>query len=282
MLTNHELVRFYAGIIALLGILMVKTVRKLIWSATRFFLTSSLFIIFILFLVYSFLLVRIAHSIGIWKPEFIIDTFLFLFTLVVPFSFQLTKRDFSSNLFSKFVNIFIKGSVFIGLYMGLTSFSIRVEILLFTCSALIQFIALVFWYANYRTKRRSELPSGLLVFFGIVNLLVVTFNFAHMLASANFYDEILKFTMLIWLPAGLYPFVYFIAYYSHISNIYSRIRMKKYETGLRIKIGFAVFVGLRGKLNFARAFEDEYQYDFPQLNSYNDARRFLTDFRRSL
>lgn len=282
MLTNHELVRFYVGIVVLVGILTIKSVRKLIWSTLKFFLTSNLFVLLILFVAYSFLLIHIANLIGIWKPAFIIDTFLFLFTLVVPFSFQLTKRDFSRNLFSKFIKIFMKGSVLIGLYLGLTSFSIGTEIILFTCSALIQLIALILWYSNNESKSPSELPRGLFVFLGIVNLLFVTFNFTHMLKSANFDDVILKFAMLIWLPVGLYPFVYITAYYSHISNIYSRMRMMKYATGLRIKIGFALFVGLRARLNYAQIFEDRYQYDFPQLNSYITARRFLIEFRRAL
>jgi hypothetical protein len=246
----------------------------------RSFVVWKIQLPFLLYLAYTFLVITIAASIGLWKPELLKETLLVVCTVGIPMLFSANKITQGSKLVRDAVRAAVGGAAIMGGYVNLAPLPLLGELLLqpfvFILSAVV-----VISRKNADQWRLQKLTQWLLTIVGVGLLTYSTSVIVSIWSMEIFRSEAEKFGVSVWLPIALIPFIYVFSFIMHSEVILITLPFLNNGRKPPLSVQVACLLGLRFSTKLASGLAGPWRGQIARAAGFKDAWAVMGDFRNA-
>ena len=283
MMTNREIATLILIGLVIVWALTRADVRKSFREVIRALFNRSIVTMLLLYLAYSGLVVWLALLVGAWSMDLLKDTILIALTVGFPMVFNATSISDGGSLTRKTVRDVLGLSAILVFYVNLTSLSIIGELVIQTVASFAVMMSVFAKHQGGKSLVIARFMDGLLVVIGLFLLAVTT---AELVNGWPNIEELagIGFTlaMSIWLPLGLLPFIYVLAFYAACESLFVALKFFNDRKTPRWKARMAILLGFRGSVRYASNFTGHWRYEIASLTTYPEARRVMGEYRSSV
>lgn len=228
-----------------------------------------------LFAAYFAGLVGIAERAGLWDPSLLKETLAWFIVSGILLLFRFTETYRKPGFVGRTFWSLVKGSALVEFFIGLTSFSFGVELLLLPA-----IIVLSVFAAFARTKAEytpvKKLAEGLLGFLGLVLIVATLGSLIGQWEALDKSRLALSFALPFWATGGSLPFVFFFGLYANYQQVFSPIdRTAAHDRRARWRAKAAVLRTFHLRNRALGTFPPYAAMELAQTKSWGEARRFI-------
>lgn len=284
-LSNRELA---TGILLLAGLALIlilpswrRSIGPSLADLVRTLLARQLLLLFALYAIYTAALVLLAAKVGAWDTTLLKDTiFIWLF-----FGFPLLMNAHEMRSGERFLRAstskILGVGAFLAFYVGLEPLPVWAELLLQPFAALLAGIAAVGHHNDDPDHQRvARFLDGLLGLLGLALIAHTTWQAVHTWDGKRLAEVGTIFGLGIWLGFALVPFMYVVAYFMRIEQIWVVLPFFNDRQPPPRRVLLALVVGLRMRVYHASRFDGPWRRQLSQTTTLRAALTVLRKFRR--
>ena len=283
--SNREIA---TGILIVLGVVLLLVLPKTrpaflkgVANVAKAAFQWKLLLLFGLYFAYAIMLVAFANTQGWWDASLLSVTILTILVTGFPIFMSANNFKTGSELVRKVVLEVIGVSALLIAYLNLGSLPIWGELILQL--ALFPLVVLAaFASATAGGKKVARFFEIVLGLIGIGLLITTTAIVIHEAKTLDWIQEFKAFTISVWLPLALIPFVYVVALLMQIEMGLVRLKLHNNHERPPLRTRWAFVVGLRGSLRYASRFSGTWITGMSAQRNFRGGLRFMRTYREAV
>ena len=278
MLTNRELATAIWILVSVAAVVAVPRARNLLARPLQEVLTAVtkpklLGVFGILFLWCAFF-ICLATLLGVWDLSLIKDSIIIVVVVGIPLLFKSVVQNSGTMILRDVVWGTFRPTAILVFYLNLESLQLWAELI-----AIPLFTVLAILHAATGMKPEWKQAQGcigiLLGFLGVGLLIWTMVLTVQHLGQTDWMAVLMGFTLSLWLPLIMFPYLYASAFYAASET---DLTMLRFMNDAPKRVQLAVFLGLHFSLKWAVSFRGK-EYQVGRLNTFRDARQAMRNFR---
>jgi hypothetical protein len=248
--------------------------------AKAFFVAKTLLVVFA-YLLYTAGIAALASSMGAWHFDLLKDTLIITFFVGFPIVMNASDIRTGETLIRKVIRDTVGVSVILAFYLNIEPLPLWGELLLqpsITFSVLMAAVA----QREEKTKKTATFFNVLIAITGMGLFVYTTVQIALNWQSYDLSQLLSTFTLSIWLPVLLMPFVYVLAFVMHCEMILVRLPFFNDKKKSKLRARWALLAGLRFSTHLASSFNGIWLRRIAQARGFQEGLRVMQEFRKSL
>lgn len=283
--SNREIA---TGILIALGLILVvvfpKTRRaflKGIVDVLKALFQWKLLLLFALYFLYAIALVVVAKTQDWWDTSLLSVTTLTVVVTGIPVFMNANNYTTGSELVRKVVFEVVGLSALLVTYLNLGEFPIWGELIL---QVVLFFLVALVTIA----PRNSETRVGVRLLEIVLSLVVIgllistTVTVLSGTKSFDWLQELKAFTLSVWLPITLIPFVYVAALFMSTEQALVRLKIHNNRHHPALRVRWALILGFRGSLRYANSFNGLWIVDMASQQTFRSGLSFMGKYRKAV
>ncbi len=284
-LTNRELasviiVAVFIGMFALTPQLRRHVGSSFIDMLRMFFVWKIQLLLFLYF-AYALALVFVARKLGAWEWGLLKDTLIIVIFIGVPLLFSIDKVKDRTKFVREVARDVAGVSALVIFYLNLGSLPLWGELLLQPFIILLSVVAVV---AHYQPEHRAvgKLAETVL---GIIGFSLLAYTTKLVISTWNgdtLSNAIASFTLSVWLPIALIPFVYIFVFIMLSETILTTLTFVNDKKKPKLRVRIACIWGLHFSTQLASDFTGRWRGQLARSTGFCETHRTMKDFRQAV
>lgn len=224
MPNNREIVSAALVLALVVAVLLYAPSRRLVPGLLRHALNPAILVPIALYVAYAFGLLRLARAIGLWTSGMWWGTGLVVIAGMGLLAGHFLREDHTTGLVRAVVRDTFGTTVLVVIYVNTTPFSLIAEVLLQVVATFLVVLRTVA-VSQENGKSVARVLSVALALIGLVMIWHATVALTDGTAADSWATVWRIAAMALWYPVGLFPFLYFFAYFAAAEVAGSRVRI---------------------------------------------------------
>lgn len=283
--TNRELASTILAVVFVSAFALVPKLRRHVGSSFSNFLhllfVWKIQLPLLTYFAYAFAVVYIAWRLGAWDLSLLKDSIILAFFVGLPMLFSATNVRDGTKLVRDVVRDTAGVSALVIFYLGLGSLPLWGELLL---QPLLILLALVAAVAHHTPEHRpaEKLANALLGIIGVALIVYTTGLVSSTWDAETVSDALASFTLSVWLPIALIPFVYIFAFIMHCESILTRLSFFNDKKNPTLRVRLSCICGLRFSTRLASEFAGPWCGQLARSSGFRGAIHTMREFRQAV